>query len=393
MNRTTAKRIALILNDDFSMYHFRGGLIRGLVARGHSVTAIVPPGEHHDRLRGLGARVVVVPMARFLAPWRDLRLFVSTLRLLRRQEFDILHTMTIKPNIFCMLAATLAGVPRRCGLVSGLGFLYTEGGGLGQRIARGVASLLYRIGLHGAHKVWFQNPDDLSVFLAAGIVSPRQGICIRSGGINLDEFAPERKDPRRSGRLRRELGLGEGDRCVLMVAARMVWSKGVRQFVEAGLELLPDRPGWHFVMVCPRDEGTPDAVPRSWLAARSHPRLIVVDTFQEDIYDFVAESDVMVLPSYYREGVPRTLLEGMAMAKPIVTTDHPGCRETVDHGRNGYLVSPVDTAALAERVGTLMDDDSLRREFGRRSRRKAEAEFAEELVVGRIVREVYGIEG
>jgi N,N'-diacetylbacillosaminyl-diphospho-undecaprenol alpha-1,3-N-acetylgalactosaminyltransferase len=141
-------------------------------------------------------------------------------------------------------------------------------------------------------------------------------------------------------------------------------------------------------MVCPDDPG-PDSVPKDYLLANRRDRLIVIDTFRYDIIRFVALADIMVLPSYYREGVPRTLLEGLAMGKPVITTDHPGCREVVDDGQNGYLIPTHNSAALADKLRLLMDSPENRRKFGQHSRWKAENEFSESLVVGRIIQELY----
>jgi len=174
-----------------------------------------------------------------------------------------------------------------------------------------------------------------------------------------------------------------------MVTARLTWSKGVREFVEAASMLHGKYPNWYFVMVCPKDQGSPDSVPEEYLESQRLERLIVIDTFRHDIKNFVALADIMALPSFYPEGVPRTLLEGLAMAKPIVTTDNQGCRETVENGKNGYLIPIRNSDLLAEKLDILMADQNIRAQFGQESRRKAENEFSESIVVGRVIREIY----
>jgi glycosyltransferase involved in cell wall biosynthesis len=177
-----------------------------------------------------------------------------------------------------------------------------------------------------------------------------------------------------------------------MVAARMIWSKGINEFLEAARRLYDSYKEWYFVMVCPRDEGTPDSVPEEYLTLHSHERLIVINTFRYDIKSFIALSDIMVLPSYYPEGVPRFLLEGLAMGKPIITTDHQGCRETVDDNQNGYLIPVKDAEALTNKLDVLMSDKDLRARFGRYSRQKAISEFDENFVIARVINELYGFQ-
>jgi N,N'-diacetylbacillosaminyl-diphospho-undecaprenol alpha-1,3-N-acetylgalactosaminyltransferase len=213
---------------------------------------------------------------------------------------------------------------------------------------------LYRQALRLSDKTWFQNPDDFAYFVRKKLIPREKGIVIRSGGINPEEYSPASVSPGELEALRQELGVPAGAHCVLMVAARMIWSKGVRQFVEAAIALHEPYPHWYFIMVCPDDPG-PDRVPKDYLVANRRDRLMVIDTFRYDIIRFAALADIMVLPSFYREGVPRTLLEGLAMGKPIITTDHPGCREVVDEGRNGFLIPPRNSAALAEKLRQLMD--------------------------------------
>ena len=384
-------KIALILNDDFSMWHFRGGLIRALVAKGVDVAAIVPPGKYHGKLRELGARTIPVPMARFASPLRDLWLIWALYRVFRRQRFDIVHTMTIKPNIYGTLAARLARVGRVVGLVSGAGYLFNGSQGAAVRLLRGVTLPLYRWALNASDGVWFQNPDDLEEFARRGLVAHDRGLVIRSGGINLDEFAPAVVPEGELLSLRRELGLPQGAKCVVMVAARMIWSKGVREFMEAAAANWDLYPSWAFVMLCPRDQGTYDAVPRDYIASQRGENLVVIDEFRDDVKRFVALADIMVLPSYYREGVPRSLLEGLAMGKPIVTTSNVGCREVVHDGVNGYIVPPQDGRAFCQKLRALMEDAAALRRFGTESRRIAERDFDEKSVVARVMTELYRI--
>lgn len=385
------KKIALVLNDDFSMYHFRKGLIRSLVARGHDITVIVPPGDYIQKLEALGVRVIPLPIERFVSPVADMVWAYRLWRIFKSGSFDIVHNMTIKPNIFGTLAAYLAGIERIVCLVSGIGFTFQRSVTLRERILKTVAVWLYRLAMRLADRTWFQNKDDLRYFIDRKIIAPEKGIVIRSGGINTDEFSLKAVSAQAIDALKAELQLPPEARCVLMVAARLIWSKGVGEYVEAAQRLMPRYPDWYFIMVCPKDPGSPDHVPDAYVRKHRCDQLIIIDTFRSDIEVFEAMADIMVLPSFYREGVPRTLLEGLSMGKPIITTDHPGCREVVDAGVNGFLIPIRDTTSLADRLAEIMSEPEKRMEFGRRSRAKAKEEFDEGIVVQKIIKDLYAM--
>ena len=381
-----------MLSDDFSMYHFRGGLIRELVRRNIRVVVIVPPGDFRSRLQELGIRCIPLSMHRFISPIRDILLTVRLYKVFRAEKFDIVHNMTIKPNIYGTFAASLAGIKRRVCLVSGGGFAFMNDASWKTGLMRFAVLWMYKLAMSLCYKIWFQNRDDYELFVQKGITKKKKGVVIRSGGINIDEYSPASVDSDTLNNLRVELSLPSSANCVLMVAARLTWSKGVREFVEAASRLNEKYPNWYFVMVCPLDQGSPDSVPRKYLDRQRLERLIVIDTFRHDIKSFIALADIMVLPSFYPEGVPRTLLEGLAMAKPIVTTDNQGCRETVENGKNGYLIPIKNSDMLAKRLDILMADQDIRAQFGLESRRKAENEFSESIVVGRVIREIYELD-
>ncbi len=217
----------------------------------------------------------------------------------------------------------------------------------------------------------------------------KKGIVIRGIGIDTEKFSPTSVDAEAVDNLREEFAMAPGNHCILMVCARLVWSKGVREFLVAAQTLQLKHPGWTFILVAPEDPGSPDTVPQSFVTRFKDQGIIVINNFRHDIVRFVAMSDIVVLPSYYPEGVPQTLLEGLAMGKPVVTTDHPGCREVVDEGKNGYLVPIRDCESFILRLESLMEDAPKREEFGRHSRFKAVTEFSQDIVNNRIINEAY----
>ncbi len=381
-------KIALVNNDDFSMYHFRKGLIRELVKRGFNVSVIVPPGKFNRKLEALGVRCITVAMERFVSPLKDILLMIKLFKILNAEKFDVIHNMTIKPNIYGTIAASLTGVRHRICLVAGSGFVYLEQSDWKINLLKKPILWMYKFAMSLSHKVWFQNNDDLDSFVINGIIPREKGVVIRGSGVNIDEYRLSAIDQAELAKLCRELNIPLSARCVLMVTARMIWSKGVKEFIEAAAVLREKYPDWYFIMICPKED-SPDSVPENYILSNKFNNLIIIDTFRYDIINFIAISDIMVLPSYYPEGVPRTLLEGLAMSKPIVTTDHQGCRETVDDGVNGYLIPVKNVDALIEKLAILMKSENLRNKFGGLSREKAELEFSEEIVVGKIISDLY----
>jgi N,N'-diacetylbacillosaminyl-diphospho-undecaprenol alpha-1,3-N-acetylgalactosaminyltransferase len=205
----------------------------------------------------------------------------------------------------------------------------------------------------------------------------------------VDEFSMENIERARLDGLRAELGVEPEAQVVLMVVGRAIWSKGVREFVEVSQSArhwgLPVK----FVLVGPVEPHNPDAVPQDYLTSAASPGFVHLP-FRDDIRELLALANVVVLPSYYREGVPRVLLEALAMQKPVVTTDSVGCREVVEHGRNGFLVPIKDSPSLGSAIRTLLEDRDLQATFGEQSLVRAREQFDERKIVQRVLTDVYG---
>ena len=388
---TASRRIALILNDNFSMLQFRGDLISHLVACGECVTVIVPPGRQTEQLRRLGAEVIVVPMERFIAPRADVVLFFRFFLIFLRGRFDIVHTMTVKPNIYGGLAAKIARIPRIVGLVSGAGQLFStqRTHGVFRRLSYQMGRLLYRLALRCMHRIWFQNLDDRQEFIGAGLARKNRTVVIRGSGINTKTYAPEAIDPAWRIKMCDEFAIPI-EACIVTMVARLIWAKGIREFVESSKIVAVANPSVFFLMVAPREAGDPDAVPQAYLEANLHANLrLYTRSWRNDTRSILASADIVVLDSYYREGVPRTLLEAMALGKPLITSDSVGCRETVDNNINGIVIPPRDAPALAAAVLRLANDHNARRAMGCASRQKALREFCSTTHCRRVVTLLY----
>jgi glycosyltransferase involved in cell wall biosynthesis len=250
---------------------------------------------------------------------------------------------------------------------------------------------MYRVGCRLSDLIGFANPDDCEQLVRSGVVAAGKALAFRSMvGVDVKSFTPGGVAPDVLERLRIEFGIPPGH-CVIAMVTRIVWSKGVKEFVEASEEAA----GWptpcHFLLVGPIDPDTRDPVPERYLREHDSPRFTWVPMFRRDLKEILSLGDIVALPSYYREGVPRVLLEAMALGKPIVTTDNVGCREAVDQGRNGYLVPVHDSRAFAAGIRRLAENEPLRLAFGSQSRAKAEAEFSETAVVERVATRLLGL--
>lgn len=362
-HNTFPRPIALTANSSWNIVNFRSGLIRGLRAAGHEVLVIAPDDGHGAEIAALGARFVPIAMQRSgLSPLADLRLLAAYRRLLRRHRPAALLGFTVKPNIYGSLAARGLGVAT-INNISGLGTAF-----LGRGPLRRLVSALYRHALRGALRVFFQNGDDRDLFVGERLVNPDRVGLLPGSGVDLDRFAPP---PARADR--------SAPRFLLV--ARMLRDKGVVEFVEAARQVRAAGQPARFALLGPIDPDNRSAIARDqvdrWVAEG------VVDYWGEsaDVRPFLARADCVVLPSY-REGLPRSLLEAAAMARPLIATDVPGCRDVVRDGQTGLLCQARSAPALADAMQRFLALSVAQRDaMGAAARRMAVADFGEERVV------------
>ena len=360
------QKVVIAVNTAWNLYNFRAGLIRALLEQGYEVVAIAPFDEYAKRLEALGCRFVPVPMSnRGTHPCRDFLLFCRFFLLLRKEKPSIFLGYTVKPNVYGSSAAHLLGIPV-INNISGLGSVFIKNGLLA-RLVR----ILYRVALSCSARVFFQNDEDREEFVSEGLVALSIADRLPGSGINLTKFAPAPLPGSSSIRF--------------LLIARMLWDKGVGEFVEAARLLKRRGVNAEFCLLGFMDVENPTAISREqmneWLAEGVVGYLGVSDSVQEEI----AQADCVVLPSY-REGTPRTLLEAAAMARPIVTSDAVGCREVVDDEINGYLCKLKDASDLADKMERIMSMSVVKREaMGLRGREKVEREFDENIVIRKYI--------
>jgi glycosyltransferase involved in cell wall biosynthesis len=373
------------------MWHFRRELVATLLSCGHKVTIYAPdndrpcPPDCVELFREMGAEYIVVPIYRFFNPISDIKAFRQLYYLLRHARPDIVFTMTVKPNTFGVLAAHWAGVRHIAGLVCGAGYGFETGGTLKQKLLRKCVKLLYQWSGQYINKLWFLNHDDRNLFIEKKIVTPEQAIVIVSEGVNLQDYSVTNVSSEIITKIRNEFDADDETIIIGCCPGRNTWSKGVKEFVETAKKAETWDTKVRFVLAGSPDPNSPDSVPEDYY--HNIPLLKHTD-FRTDIKDVVAAMDILTLPSYYREGVPRILLEGLAMGKPIITTDNVGCRETVNHNVNGFLVPPQNTEIFANAVKKLVFDSTLRKKFGEQSYSKVVNEFDIHEINKRVITEV-----
>ncbi len=358
-----------------SVLLFRKTLLTLMVQEKHEVFCLAPDcvAKAGAALKLLGIKPVDYPLDRTgVNPWRDFRTLLFLLGLMLREKPDLVLTFQPKPNIYGTLAATLVQVPFRGAVVEGLGFAFTPGEeNLKKRVARTVLKGLYRLGFFFAHKVFFLNPDDLEEFVSQRLVRREKATLLGGIGVPLDEWppAPPHLDPP-----------------TFTLIARLLKEKGVREFAKAARRVKDEYPRARFLLVGPVDTN-PGAIPEAEVRSWVEEGILEWIPWTEDVRPYLRETSVYVLPSY-REGVPRSTQEAMAMARPVITTDAPGCRETVVDGLNGFLVPPGDAEALARAMLHFIENPGLIVSMGEASRRLAEERFDAYKVAERMLREL-----
>ncbi len=358
-------KFLLIAGFPDSLLQFRGPLIDALLAADLQVHVAAPDLPADDAMRRrLEARGLVVhdiPLRRTgMNPMSDLKCMLYLWRLMRRIRPQFVLGYTIKPVIYGSLAAWLARVPRRFALITGLGYAFQgrdEDAGA-RRLLRSLVQGLYGLGLRRVRKVFFQNPDDEALFRKLAILRPGARACVVNGsGVDVAEHRPA--------------ALPAAPHFLLI--ARLLGDKGVREYAQAAARIRLRRPDVIFSLAGWIDEN-PDAIAPAELEAWTSQGTLNYWGRLSDVRPAIAACSVYVLPSY-REGTPRTALEAMAMGRAVITTDAPGCRETVVDGVNGYLVPVRSVDALAAAMQRFLDDPQLARDMGARSREIAESKY------------------
>jgi glycosyltransferase involved in cell wall biosynthesis len=362
------KTILISINAAWNILNFRMGLIRALQEKGYRVVALAPPDEYGERLAEHGVEYHALPMDKQgTSPLRDLALFGRYLAALSRIRPDVFLAYTAKPNVYGSLAAQALGI-RVINNVSGLGTAFIREG-----LITKVISSLYRLAFRRSATVFFQNGEDRDLFVERGLVRNEKARLLPGSGVDITRFRPASGGP--DG--------GEAGPFTFLLVARLLWDKGVGEYVEAARLVRREAPDTRFQLLGFLDVPNRTAVPRGDVERWVEEGLVEYLGASDDVRPHIAASNCVVLPSY-REGLPRTLLEAAAMAKPLIATDVPGCRHVVEDGVNGYLCRVRDGRSLADAMLRLVRLSAAERtRLGLAGRARIEAEYDERLVISR----------
>lgn len=362
-------RLLFVCNQARFFLTHRLCLAEGAARAGYEVHVAVPLGSPGtERLLATGFTVHDVPMARSgINPVEESRAVLALARVYRRVRPDVVHHVTIKPVLYGSIVARAVGVPAVVNAVTGLGFAFADES-FRARATRLVAGLLWRTAFgHPRLRAVFQNADDRDELVATGAVRAEQVVMTKGSGVDLQAFRPGAPAPGAP---------------IVLFAARMLWLKGVGEFVEAARRLRARGVDARFVLVGDTD-ANPTSVPEAQLRAWAEEGAVEWWGRRDDMPVVLAQASVFCLPTYYREGIPKAILEAAACGLAIVTTDTRGCREAVTDGVDGLLVAPRDVDALVDALGRVLGDPALRAQLGAAARARAEREFGDAVVLAR----------
>ena len=359
------KTIAIVINTSWNIFNFRMGLIEALRAKGYHVVAIAPRDEYSTKLQEMGIEYhEIVINSKGMNPFKKLILIYKLYKLYKVITPDVVLLYTIKPNIFGSIAAWFSRTPVISN-ISGLGTLF-----INPTIYSKIASLLYDIALHIPRKIFFQNSYDRSLFIKLKLVEAAKSELLPGSGINTSKFHPTPSNTNRKG-------------IQFLFIARLVRDKGLVEYVEAARDIkkLGGMDNIEFAILGSFYAGNPTAITQEQMELWQEEGIINYLGSTDDVKSVVDGCDCVVLPSY-REGMSRVLLEAASMAKPIITTKVPGCKEVVEHGVNGYLCRSKDIESLRIQIQKMIElTHEERVEMGKRGREKMIREFEEQIVI------------
>jgi glycosyltransferase involved in cell wall biosynthesis len=358
------KTLLIVANSGWNLVNFRSGLIKALQRAGHIVICAAPNDISFSELERLGCNFLELKISpQSLNPLKDLWLMAQLMLLMQRTQAQKCLFFTAKPNIFGSLCASLLGI-EFINNISGLGSVFIENGLLSKFMC-----FLYKLALKKSTCVFFQNPDDRDFFILKNIVRLDQTQLLPGSGVDLNRYRPAlTKNHSKPGEFR------------FILIARMIRDKGVYEYIEAAKVVHSHYPYVQFNLLGFLGVENPTAVSHEQINEWNKLSFIHYLGEAEDVREFISQSDCVVLPSY-REGTPKALLEAAAMAKPIITTNVPGCKEVVDDSVNGYLVEVKNTKDLAKKMCKMIELTEVEREeMGRCGRIKMERQFNEEIV-------------
>lgn len=364
-------KIGIVLNTAWNIYNFRLGLVKAFLAVGHEVYAIAPVDDFVSEIEATGCTFIPVEhlSRKGVNPIQDLKFGYELYKIYTSNELDVVLHYTIKPNIYGCLAAGRAKV-KSISTVTGLGYSFMKEG-----MVNKIVKKLYKTAFKSGTRIAFQNRDDKKLFEDLSLCPKRKTTLIKGSGINTTHFKPMPKKQ-------------TYEKLIYLFVGRLLYDKGVTELFEAAQQFKEKCPETEIWVVGAIDDGNPSAVAKAEVEAQEVKGTIRYWGVSKDVRSIMQEADVVVLPSY-REGLPRVMLESLAMGKPIITTDTAGCRETIQDTKNGFLIPTKNAQALADAMVRMYElTDEARQEMGKVGRAMALQEFDEQAIIKRYFDEI-----
>jgi len=368
------KKIILVGNTSWSMVKFRLGLIKELINKKYEVTIVSPLDKHVVELKALGCKYKSIYIDnKGSNPLYDIKLVMNLKKIYKEVNPDLIIHYTIKPNIYGTIASKILGI-KSIAIVTGLGYTF-----INDTMVSKIAKLLYRFSFKFSKKVFFINYDDKNEFIKNKLVKKDKVMSIPGEGINTDFF-------------KEDILVKENiDKMKFLLIARMLWDKGVGEYVEAANILKIKYPNVEFGLLGYLDVDNPKAITKHQMSSWVKNGNVKFYGSTDNVKSFISQSDCIVLPSY-REGISMTLMESASMSKPLIASNVPGCKDLIDDGINGYLCNPKDSKDLSKKIKKILSlSDNDRKKMGEAGRKKMINEFDESIVINKYLESIQEI--
>lgn len=335
-------KFVLISPKNRTAYNFRGELIKDIIGCGYDVIVTGPDRDNVERIEELGARFVEIPMNKNgVNPLEDLKYQKRLEELFKKEKPDVTLGYTSKPVIYGAIAAKKAGVPHIVSMVTGAGYAFTSNSSKA-KVIKAIMSMLYKKAFKCANRVIFQNSDDKNEFVSSHLLNEDKCVTVNGSGVDTDRFSV----------------CDYPERITFFMLSRLLKSKGVGEYLEAAELVKKKYPDVQFALLGKYETEMQDAIPKEVIEKYINDGVVTRYDETNDVRPYYEKCSVYVLPSY-REGTPRTVLEAMSMGRAVITTDAPGCRETVIDGKTGFLVPVKNSKAVAEKMIEFIENPEL----------------------------------
>jgi len=357
-------KIILTSNTSWNLFNFRKDLIKKMISMGHKVYVVAPFDKYTIKLKELGIIYHEIKLSRFHKTILSDFLYIFKIFFkIYHIKPDVVHNFTLKPVIYVGIVANLFKNIKVINSITGLGLSFTNS----KSFLNKFILFLIKISFNKRYKFIFQNPDDINFFKKRKILNSKQCYLIRGSGVEIQNY---------------NKGVSKlNDVVVFGIMSRMLWSKGIKDFVDASKILINKNLKIKFIILGSPDNNSPDSIPISWLEEINKIDKISWIPHKDNVYNFLKKIDVFVLPTYYPEGLPKSLLEAASMKLPLIATNTPGCKEIVKNNINGFLIDIQNSNQLADKMYTLFSNQKLRREMGNKSFEIVSKEFSIDLVI------------